>query len=89
VSDSSPESAKGEGPLLPPDWKELEQLLDAPAAQRFGDLEGAREVLHRLDTRPHFWGAETQRALAYLGIGDTAQGLSALERATDAGKSGR
>ena len=51
-----------------------------------GDIEGAREVLRRLDTGPHWWGAETQRALTYLGLGDTALALSALERATDAGE---
>ena len=51
-----------------------------------GDVEGAREILRRLDARPHWWGAETQRALTYLGLGDTAQALSALERATDAGE---
>jgi len=30
------------------------------------------------------WGDETQRAFTYLGLGDTASALSALERATDA-----
>lgn len=32
-------------------------------------------------------GDEATRALTYLGLGDTAQALSALERATDAGES--
>jgi hypothetical protein len=51
-----------------------------------GDIEGARQVLRRLDSKTHEWGDETQRALTYLGLGDTASGLSALKRATDAGE---
>jgi hypothetical protein len=49
-----------------------------------GDVEGARELLRRLDARPPQWGDETERALTYLGLGDTASALSGLERATDA-----
>jgi eukaryotic-like serine/threonine-protein kinase len=49
-----------------------------------GDAEGARQLLRRIDARPHAWGDETKRAFAYLGLGDTASALSALERATDA-----
>ena len=49
-----------------------------------GDAEGARQSLRRLDARPPAWGDESDRALAYLGLGDTANALSALERATDA-----
>jgi hypothetical protein len=47
-----------------------------------GDTVGARQSLRRLDARPPAWGDETERALAYLGLGDTASALSALERAT-------
>ena len=47
-----------------------------------GDAEGARQSLRRLDARPPAWGDETDRAWAYLGLGDTANALSALERAT-------
>ena len=41
-------------------------------------------MLRRLDARPPAWGDETQRAMTYLGLGDTANALSALERSTDA-----
>jgi len=51
---------------------------------RMGDAEGAREVLRRLDARPPVWGDQAQRAYTYIGLGDTANALSALERATDA-----
>lgn len=53
---------------------------------RSGDVAGARQVLRRLDTRPSQWGDETQRAFTYLGLGDTANALAALERATTAGE---
>jgi Flp pilus assembly protein TadD len=51
---------------------------------RSGDIAGARQVLQRLDTRPPEWGDETQRAFTYLGLGDTANALAGLERATAA-----
>lgn len=47
-----------------------------------GDAERARQSLGRLDARPPAWGDESDRAWAYLGLGDTANALSALERAT-------
>ena len=53
---------------------------------KLGDVEGARQVIRSLDARPTVWGDETRRALTYLGLGDTAHALSALERATDAGE---
>jgi hypothetical protein len=44
----------------------------------------ARQRLQELDaTTPQPWLAETKRAYTYLGLGDTAKALSALERATD------
>jgi tetratricopeptide (TPR) repeat protein len=44
----------------------------------------ARQRLQELDaTTPQPWLAETKRGYAYLGLGDTAKALSALERATD------
>ncbi|HEX5073457.1 MAG TPA: protein kinase [Gemmatimonadaceae bacterium] len=49
-----------------------------------GDTEGARQSLRKLDARPPAWGDESDRAWAYLGLGDTANALSALERATAA-----
>ncbi len=49
-----------------------------------GDTVGARQSLRRLDARPSVWGDESDRAWAYLGLGDTANALSALERATAA-----
>ena len=47
-----------------------------------GDTAGARESLRKLDARPAAWGDETDRAYAYLALGDTANALLALERAT-------
>jgi len=49
-----------------------------------GDTAGARELLRRLDVRSAEWGDQTQRALTYLGLGDTASALTALEHATEA-----
>ena len=48
-----------------------------------GDLEAAREELRKLDAQPRP-GQDGRRAEIYLGLGDTASALSALERATDA-----
>ena len=64
---------------LPP-WVPSIGLLLAKS----GDLDGARRVLQRLDAGPPVWGDESRRAFAYLGVGDTARALSALEHATDA-----
>ncbi len=50
-----------------------------------GDTAGARQRLEELDAEtPQSWLAETSRAYMYLGLGDTAKALSALERATEA-----
>ncbi len=49
-----------------------------------GDVERARQTLRRREERPPAWGNESELAFAYLGLGDTASALSALERATDA-----
>jgi hypothetical protein len=49
-----------------------------------GDTAAARELLRRLDARPPAWDDQTKRAFTYLGLGDTTNALSALERATDA-----
>jgi tetratricopeptide (TPR) repeat protein len=51
-----------------------------------GDEDAAREMLRRLNEQPDWWGGQTQRAYTYLGLGDTANALSALERATTAGE---
>ena len=54
---------------------------------RAGDTAEARRRLRRLDAQvPQPWLAESQRAHTYLGLGDTARALTALERATDAGE---
>jgi serine/threonine-protein kinase len=51
---------------------------------RSGDTATALQRLRELDAKtPQPWMAETDRALAYLGLGDTARALSAMERATD------
>jgi serine/threonine-protein kinase len=49
-----------------------------------GDTVDARQLLRSLDARPPQWGDETQRGMTYLGLGDTASALTALERASDA-----
>lgn len=52
-----------------------------------GDTAGARLRLRQEDAQvPQPWMAETRRAHSHLGLGDTAEALSALERATDAGE---
>jgi serine/threonine-protein kinase len=49
-----------------------------------GDPAAARRALEELDAQsPQPWLAESRRAFAYLGLGDTAQALSALERGLD------
>ena len=49
-----------------------------------GDPEATRQWLKQLDARtPLPWMPDTRRTFAYLGLGDTASALSALERATD------
>ena len=59
-----------------PFWDQLYILAKS------GDLSGAREGLAALDAQsPQPWLAEMRRAHAYLGLGDTARALSALERA--------
>jgi tetratricopeptide (TPR) repeat protein len=57
---------------------------DGYVLAKTGDTSRARQLLHSLDTRPPQWGDETQRGMTYLGLGDTARALSALERASDA-----
>ena len=49
-----------------------------------GDTAAARSLLKALDAEnPQPWLADTRRAFTYLGLGDTARALTALERATD------
>jgi len=57
---------------------------DGYGLAKTGDTSAARQLLRGLDARAPAWGDETQRAMTYLGLGDTAQALSALERATAA-----
>jgi Flp pilus assembly protein TadD len=73
--------------------EEARKLIDrAPRAfsantyviAKSGDITEARRRLQEMDAQtPQPWMAETKRAYAYLGLGDTARALSALERATD------
>ncbi len=48
--------------------------------------EAIRRLREEAAVVPRPWMAESKRALTYLGLGDTAAALSALERATDAGE---
>jgi tetratricopeptide (TPR) repeat protein len=57
---------------------------DGYGLAKTGDTLGARQLLRGLDARAPSWGDETQRGMTYLGLGDTASALSALERASDA-----
>jgi len=57
---------------------------DGYGLAKSGDTLGARQLLRSLDARSPQWGDETQRGMTYLGLGDTAKALSALERASDA-----
>lgn len=50
-----------------------------------GHRDAVREIVRKLEReKPRRWMSETSLAYAYLGLGDTARALSALERATDA-----
>ena len=52
---------------------------------KYGDSAAARQLLRDLDSlSADEWAAESRKAFAYLGFGDTARALTALERATDA-----
>jgi hypothetical protein len=52
---------------------------------KYGDAAAARQALLDMDSEPrHEWGSESRRVFIYLGLGDTASALTALERATDA-----
>jgi hypothetical protein len=52
---------------------------------KYGDTSAARQMLQDLDAPPgNEWAAESRKAFTYLGLGDTAGALTALERATDA-----
>ena len=52
-----------------------------------GDTAEARRLLRQEEAQvPRPWMYHTRRAHGYLGLGDTAEALSALERATDAGE---
>jgi serine/threonine-protein kinase len=52
---------------------------------RSGDVPAARAIIRDLERkRPHPWAVHFTLAWAYLGVGDTARALTALERSTDA-----
>ena len=62
-------------------WVGLRAYVHAVA----GDRETARGIVRAVEARrPLPWSAEQTVAYAWLGIGDTARALDALERATDA-----
>jgi TolB-like protein/Flp pilus assembly protein TadD len=52
---------------------------------KYGDSAAARQLLRDLDAQAGSqWAVESRKAFTYLGFGDTAKALTALERATDA-----
>ena len=54
---------------------------------RSGDRDGARRLLAQLDSQsPQPWMAQTERFSTYVGLGDTARALDALEAATRNGE---
>ncbi len=58
-------------------------LVNEYVIARSGDTATARQRLRELDAlSPAPWLSESRRALAYLGLGDTARALTALERAS-------
>ncbi len=64
-----------------PRWDKLHLLA------RLGNPDEARQGLQELEAQsPEPWLANSIRALGYLGLRDTAQALTALERATDEGE---
>ena len=69
-------------PRIPP-WLSITAFVRA----RAGDPETTRQIIRDLDARrPPLWGARFSTAWAFLGLGDTARALDALEQATDAGE---
>lgn len=65
-----------------PPWFWVKGYLLAKA----GDPAAARRLLQEWDAAAQPWYAEWRRALTYLGLGDTALALSALERADARGE---
>ena len=58
-----------------------------PTAVKAGDPAAARRLLQEWDAAAaQPWYAESRRAFTYLGLGDTALALSALERADARGE---
>jgi eukaryotic-like serine/threonine-protein kinase len=51
-----------------------------------GDRAGAAAMVRELEARPSEWSVATGLTYAYLGLGDTARALSALETAVRAGE---
>jgi tetratricopeptide (TPR) repeat protein len=75
-----PAEARALALLTSPEFGNTEYVL-----AKSGDTALARQRLRALDAMtPQPWQAESRRAQAYLGFGDTAAALSALERATEA-----
>ncbi len=75
-----PEEARKLAELALPVFSIKEYLI-----AKSGDPATARLGLQKLDAQtPQPWMAETRRSYAYLGLGDTARALSAMERALDA-----
>jgi len=62
-------------------------LINEYVIAKTGDSATARQRLADVEAQsPRPWLTESRRAFAYIGLGDTAAALSALERATDLGE---
>jgi hypothetical protein len=79
LANNLPDEARDLANRSPPAFMSTEYVI-----AKSGDPAEARQRLKVLDAKvPQPWMAESRRAFAYLGLGDTARALSALERATD------
>jgi TolB-like protein/tetratricopeptide (TPR) repeat protein len=77
LANKNPDSARALALKTPAGFGNTEYVI-----AKSGDTATARQRLRNLDAQsPQPYGAEVRRAQTYLGLGDTASALSALERA--------
>jgi len=80
LANNLPDSARALALKTPAVFGNVEYVI-----AKSGDTATARRRLEELDAqRPQPYGAEVRRAQTYMGLGDTASALSALERAVKA-----
>ena len=79
-SDLAVRLSDGLPPVLP--WPGFTAYMHAVT----GDSAAAYRMIREFESRPRVWSANSAISWGYLGLGDTARALTALERATDNGE---